>query len=55
MSQENVEIVRRVFEEFKAGLARDDPGAAFDSGMVAVDCEWIPFRGLPGARELYRA
>jgi ketosteroid isomerase-like protein len=53
MSQENVELVRRVFEEFKAGLTRDDPAAAFDSGMVALDFEWIPFRGLPGP-ESYR-
>jgi ketosteroid isomerase-like protein len=53
MSQENVEIVRRVFEEFKTGLARGDPAAAFDSGMVAPDLEWIPFSGLPGP-ESYR-
>jgi hypothetical protein len=35
MSQENVEVVRRAFEEFKEGLARGDPGAAFDSGLNA--------------------
>jgi len=31
MSEENVEIVRRVVEEFQAGLGRGDPGAFFDS------------------------
>ncbi len=41
MSQENVEIVRRGFEEFRAGLASGDPGAMFDSGLLAPDFEWI--------------
>ena len=48
MSQENVEIVREVIEEFQAGVERGDPGAAFDSGAVADDSEWItsnPFEG----------
>ena len=41
MSQENVEIVREVIEEFQAGVERGDPGAAFDSGAVADDSGWI--------------
>ena len=41
MSEENVEIVRRVFEEFQAGKERGDPGALFDSEAVADDHEWI--------------
>jgi ketosteroid isomerase-like protein len=48
MSEENVEIVQRIFEEFQAGLERDDPGAAFDTGLVADDWEWVnatPFEG----------
>jgi ketosteroid isomerase-like protein len=48
MSQENVEIVRRLFEEFQAGIEQGDPGAAFDSDAVADDYEWItsnPFEG----------
>jgi ketosteroid isomerase-like protein len=50
MSEENVEIVRQVLEAFQQGLERDDPGAAFDTGMVAADAEWIPGRGFPGSR-----
>jgi hypothetical protein len=42
MSQENVEIVRRGIEELQAGSARGDPGAVFDSGIIASDAEWIP-------------
>jgi ketosteroid isomerase-like protein len=48
MSEENVEVVRRVFEDFRAGVERGDPGAAWDSGDVAEDYEWItrdPFEG----------
>src|SRR5215207_5358024 len=41
MSEENVEIVRRAWEEFQAGMERGDPGAIFDSGGVAEDFEWI--------------
>jgi ketosteroid isomerase-like protein len=40
MSQENVEIVRRLFEEFQAGMERGDPGA-WASEAVADDYEWI--------------
>jgi hypothetical protein len=34
MSQENVEIVRRVYEKWWAGLERDDPGAVFRATFV---------------------
>ena len=54
MSQENVEIVRRGFEGFRAGLARGDPGAVFDSGVLAPDAEWIPAPNTPGLRPVYR-
>jgi ketosteroid isomerase-like protein len=40
MSQKNVEIVRRVYEAWSAGLERDDPGAVFDSEDVAGDFEF---------------
>ena len=36
-----MEIVRRAWEEFQAGMERGDPGAVFDSGGVAEDFEWI--------------
>ena len=51
MSEENVEVVRRLFEAFQDVFQRDDPGALgalFDSGLLAEDYEWIPFRGWPG-------
>jgi hypothetical protein len=35
MSEENVEIVRRVIKAFETGLERGDPGAAWDTGLVA--------------------
>ena len=49
MSEENVEIVRRVFEEFQAGMERGDPGAAFDTEALAADAEWMPAPGFPGS------
>ena len=54
MSQENVEIVRRGFEEFRAGLASGDPGAMFDSGLLAPDFEWIVAPNTPGLQPVYR-
>jgi ketosteroid isomerase-like protein len=48
MSQEHVEIVRRSLEAFQRALEGDDPGAAFDTGLLADDWEWVlpnPFEG----------
>ena len=47
MSQENVEIVRRSWEEFQAGMERGDPAAIFDLGLAAEDFEWIVPEPLP--------
>jgi len=47
MSQENVEIVRRVFEELDAGLERGNVSGAFDAGLIAPDYEWIIPPGTP--------
>jgi ketosteroid isomerase-like protein len=41
MSQEQVEVVRRVYDEFQAAMARGDPGAVFDSEAATDDFEWI--------------
>ena len=50
MSEENVELVRRGWEAFKEGMERGDPaGGAWDSGVFAPDCEWMPPKGFPGA------
>jgi ketosteroid isomerase-like protein len=48
MSEENVEVARRLFAAFQTAWARDNPGAMFDSGPIAPDAEWIPFRDFPG-------
>jgi ketosteroid isomerase-like protein len=48
MSEENVEIVRQVNEAFQRGLEHGDPGAIFDTGLLADDWEWVvavPFEG----------
>jgi len=59
MSQENVEIVRRVYEEWSAGVERGDPGAAFGMEAVADDFEFTiegfhPERGREGYVEWFR-
>jgi ketosteroid isomerase-like protein len=48
MSQENVEIVRSVFEAFQAGIERGDPAAAFDTEALVADAEWMPVPGFAG-------
>ncbi|MGC1815662.1 MAG: hypothetical protein WA696_16120 [Solirubrobacterales bacterium] len=50
MSQENVENVRRSWEEFQAGMKRGDPGSAFDLGLAAEDFEWITVDEFEGQR-----
>ena len=62
MSEQNVEVVRQMFEAFQEGLARGNPGAAFDSGTLAADAEWQTsdrmgaevFRGREGFMEFMR-
>lgn len=54
MSEENVEIVRRTFAEFQAGLASGNPVAAFDAGLISPDAEWIVPADAPGMRPVYR-
>jgi len=48
-----VEVVRRLFDEFQAGMERDDPGAWFDPESLADDFEWIPPTPLDG-RSVWR-
>jgi ketosteroid isomerase-like protein len=48
MSRENVEIVRQLTEAVQRGVNDGDPGAIFDTGLLADDAEWvlpIPFEG----------
>jgi ketosteroid isomerase-like protein len=53
MSEENVEIVRRVFEVFQEAFKRGDPAAVFDSPLIAPDAEWFVVPGL-GMQSVYR-
>jgi ketosteroid isomerase-like protein len=48
MSQENVEVVRRVQEAFEAGVEARDFGAAWDTGAVTDDSELVPAPEVPG-------
>ena len=48
MSEENVEVVRRAFETFQAGMELGDPGAAYDAGVMAADAEWVTAREIDG-------
>ena len=62
MSQENVEIVARLFEAYREGMASGDAGAWFDSAYLADDAEWIyppalghgTYRGREGFLEFMR-
>ena len=53
MSQQNVDIVRRLLEKFQEGLDRGDPGAIFDLDAVADHCELELARPFEG-RSTYR-
>jgi ketosteroid isomerase-like protein len=53
MSEENVEVVRRVVEAFQEAFKRGDPAAVFDSPLIAADAEWFPIPGV-GLRSVYR-
>jgi ketosteroid isomerase-like protein len=54
VSDENVELVRKGWDLFQAGLVSgDSAGAIFDGGFASPDFEWIPPAVFPGAR-IYR-
>jgi ketosteroid isomerase-like protein len=58
MSEENIEIVRRLAEAVQRGAEHDGPGAILDPGLLADDAEWIlpvPFerKSLWKGREEY--
>jgi ketosteroid isomerase-like protein len=48
MSQENVEVVRRVIEAFNAAWERGNPTAFDRAAHIAPDAEWIPAPELVG-------
>jgi ketosteroid isomerase-like protein len=55
MSRENVEVVRRLFEDYEAAMERGDLGTWFDSEHLADDAEWIPpVLDSIGMRSVYR-
>ena len=55
MSEENVEIVRGVFESFQASVERGDfrRPDAIEAGLLDTDFEWVPATEIPTA-ESYR-
>jgi ketosteroid isomerase-like protein len=64
MSEENVEIVRRLFEDFQTGMEGGDLTVWFDSEDLADDFEWMTppevaglgtYRGREGFLEFMRA
>jgi ketosteroid isomerase-like protein len=53
MSQENVEIVRRIWDLYMEGFERGDPRAAtavYDEGLIAAESTYTPIRDIPGTR-----
>ena len=53
MSQENLEVIRRIWDIYVDGLARGDPGtatAAYEQGLVAPSSTYTPIREIPGTR-----
>ena len=42
MSKQNVEIIRAIVQAFIEGVERGDFSAAWDTGAVAAQLEWIP-------------
>ena len=53
MSEQDVEIVRRAFAEFNAGLASGNPAGAFDSGITAPEFRWTVPPNAPGLEPVY--
>jgi ketosteroid isomerase-like protein len=54
MSEANVEMVRRVYEEIQAAFERGDPGSWIGSDLVADDYEWILDPESLGEQPTYR-
>jgi ketosteroid isomerase-like protein len=50
MSNADVEVVRAAIEAFREGFTRGDDGAAWDTGLLAADAEWMPAPEIPGPR-----
>lgn len=55
MSDKNVEVVRRVLEAFVAGVNSGDFAAAWDTGYLAADAQWVAFPELDQATYRGRA
>jgi ketosteroid isomerase-like protein len=53
MSEENVELVRWLFQAFQAAMERGDPGTGVDPEAFAEDFEWIVPTPLDG-RSVWR-
>ena len=53
IASRNLEVVQELWKEFQAGMDHGDPGAWFDSHLVADDYEWILTTPLEG-RSVWR-
>jgi hypothetical protein len=54
MSEENLEIARRVFYAFQSGLKRGEPGASYDTGLLAPGRRVVMPPSGPGFRDCAR-
>jgi ketosteroid isomerase-like protein len=54
MSEENVEIVRQLYEEIQAAFESGEPGAWIESDAVADDYEWVVDPESFGEQRIYR-
>jgi ketosteroid isomerase-like protein len=54
MSEENVEMVRQLYEEIQAAFERGDPGSWIESDVVADDYEWVLDPESFGEQRTYR-
>lgn len=54
MSDQDIEVVRRIHEEFLKGFeSGENIAAAFDAGLVAPEFKLIALPGVPGMRDVY--
>ena len=56
MSQDNVQIVQRIWDIYTRGLEQGDNGALaapYEEGLVAVDSTVSPVSDIPGMKDVY--
>jgi ketosteroid isomerase-like protein len=53
MSEQDVEIVRRIVAELNAGISQGNPAAPFDSGIAGAEFTWNLPANAPAIRSVY--